>query len=541
MKAFVRGDLDGFLGVGLDNVVQLLIAVGLCQGVLGFAPALVYHSVLPAIALSYLVGNLCFSWMAHRLARKENRTDCCAIPYGVNTPTMIAFAFLIMLPAYTHAVATGAADPARAAWQTGLAACFCSGVVELLFALTANWIRRVTPPAAMLATLAGIGLTFLVMGFLLQAMSRPLVGLVALAVLLVMAFGRIRFRGGLTAIVVSVICGAVLAWITGLAPVGKSPLGELGLYLPHPAFLDLGMIFSPGALLPYLSVILPMSLLSGLSSLQNIESAKAAGDSYNARAALTVTGLGTIVGACLGSPFPLTIYIGHPGWKAMGARAGYSVLNGIFISLLALTGSTALIAWLLPEDAGLAIVIWIGLVIMLQAFEVVPARDWVAIIAGLLPALGAWVAVFVKTALRAAVPPADQAGIFTAASVEKWHAQNLYLDGAFALEQGFVFTATIWAAMLFYVVGRRFLLAAVWSGVGALLSLLGLIHAWKFVPGDTAMNMPLLDWLCRQPIAGGLFPAWPYAAAYAVIVAFLVVVQKWGSREGPEVPPPPAP
>jgi AGZA family xanthine/uracil permease-like MFS transporter len=99
VKLFVRGDLDGFLGIGLDNVVQLLIAVGLCQAVLGFPASLIYQVILPAIALSYLVGNIFYAWQAHRLARKENRTDACALPYGLNTPTMVAFAFLVMLPA----------------------------------------------------------------------------------------------------------------------------------------------------------------------------------------------------------------------------------------------------------------------------------------------------------------------------------------------------------------------------------------------------------------------------------------------------------
>jgi adenine/guanine/hypoxanthine permease len=438
VKLFVRGDLDGFLGIGLDNVVQLLIAVGLCEGVLGFSGALVYHLILPAIALSYLVGNSFYAWQAHRLARKEGRDDACALPYGLNTPTMVAFAFLVMLPARNLAAASGDLDPAKTAWQMGLAACFFSGVVELLVALAANWIRKVTPPAAMLATLAGIGLAFLIMGFLLQAMARPLVGFIALMVLLTMSFGRIRFRAGLTAVVVSVMAGTALAWMTGLAPVGKSPLGQIGFYVPHLAVFDLGFLLSPRELLPYLSVILPMSLLSAVSSLQNIESAKAAGDSYSARAALTINGLGTLIGACLGSPFPLTIYIGHPSWKALGARAGYSVLNGVFIALVCLTGSTALIAWLIPEDAGTAIVIWVGLVIALQAFEVAAARHWIAILMGLLPALGAWISQLVKDALRTTASPTELPGIFTSATLEKWHQNNLFLDGAFAMEQGVV-------------------------------------------------------------------------------------------------------
>jgi hypothetical protein len=39
---------------------------------------------------------------------------------------------------------------------------------------------------------------------------------------------------------------------------------------------------------------------------------------------------------------------------------------GIFIALLALSGGISLISRLIPEDAGLAIVVWVGLVITVQ-------------------------------------------------------------------------------------------------------------------------------------------------------------------------------
>ena len=74
---------------------------------------------------------------------------------------------------------------------------------------------------------------------------------------------------------------------------------------------------------------------------QNIESAEAAGDRYSTRSSLAANGAGTLIAACLGSCFPTTIYIGHPGWKRMGARAGYSLLNAAFFLLVILSGSLA--------------------------------------------------------------------------------------------------------------------------------------------------------------------------------------------------------
>ena len=43
-------------------------------------------------------------------------------------------------------------------------------------------------------------------------------------------------------------------------------------------------------------------------------------------------GISAVVGVFFGNPFAPTIYIGHPGWKAMGARVGYSVLNAVAVT-----------------------------------------------------------------------------------------------------------------------------------------------------------------------------------------------------------------
>jgi AGZA family xanthine/uracil permease-like MFS transporter len=507
MRAFVRGDIDGFLGLGLDNVVQLIIVVGLCQGPLGFPAAMVYGVLLPGIAFSMLVGNALYAREALRLATRTGRNDVCAIPYGINTPTMVAYVFLVMLPARNLAAATGAADPIRVAWQVGLVACFISGLIELVIAFVAKFIQRVTPAAAMLATLAGIGFALLSMSFLLQGFARPLVGITTLAVMLCTSFGRVRFPAGLSGIPLAILIGTLMSWITGLAPVGSAPAQPPGLNLPHFVVGDLATAFSFQTIRPYLSVILPMSLLSGLSSLQNIESAEAAGDPYPARPALIINGLGTICGALLGSPFPLTIYIGHPGWKALGARAGYSTLNGIFIALLALTGG-------------------ISLIFTVQPFTTVPSRHFITIVVGLLPALGAWVSQLAKNIIRAVGHDLLQPSL-----IELFHHQNLFLDGAFSLEQGFIYTATIWSAMVYYIVERRFRLAAIWSALASILSLVGMMHAWKFTNGDTALNIPLLDWLAGEPVAGGwenLVPAWPFAVAYAFVAGLLLFTSRFG-------------
>ena len=128
------------------------------------------------------------------------------------------------------------------------------------------------------------------------------------------------------------------SWSRARSPVGARP-SPATIHTPVPVVGDLIAAVGGGHMLPYLSVIIAMGLFNVLGSLQNIESAEAAGDSYDTRYSLTVNGLGSVSAALFGSAFPTTIYIGHPGWKAMGARAGYSILNGAFVTTICVTGT----------------------------------------------------------------------------------------------------------------------------------------------------------------------------------------------------------
>ena len=192
-------------------------------GSLGFPPELVYGRVLPAAAISILVGNVAYAIQARRLAERTGRHDVCALPYGINTVSLFAHVFLVMLPAKTLAIAAGAADPARIAWQAGLFATLSSGVIELVCAPIAERLRKATPRAALLSTLAGIALSFISLGFLYRTFARPLIGLTTLAIVMLTYFGRVRFKGRLPGGVLAVSLGTLLAWLTGIAPVGARP------------------------------------------------------------------------------------------------------------------------------------------------------------------------------------------------------------------------------------------------------------------------------------------------------------------------------
>jgi adenine/guanine/hypoxanthine permease len=507
MKWMTRGDVDGFFGLALDNLVQLLLIESLCRVVLGFPGEILYGRILPGAAVSLVVGNLFYARQAMRLARATGRTDICALPYGINTVSLFAYVFLVMLPAKLVAEAAGLAEPWRVAWHAGLVACLGSGLIELAGAWVAERVRRATPRAALLATLAGIALTFISLGFFFRAFARPIVGLTTLAVVMLVYFGRVRFRGGLPGGLVAVGLGTVLAWATGIAPVGAQPESAIGFFPPVPVLGELWAALR-GDWMVYISVILPMGLFNVVGSLQNIESAEAAGDSFPTRPALAWNGIGTLAAAAFGSCFPTTIYIGHPGWKAMGARAGYSVLNAAFCTAICLTGTLAWIAWAVPIDAGMAIVLWIGMVITAQAFQATPKEHAPAVVMGLLPGVAAWGALLMKNGLRAAGVGLPGGPVFSEQLIPAFLATDTWAHGAFALEQGFIFAAMILAAATVAIIERRFRLAAVWCAIAAALSAMGLMHSYRFTPGDTAVL---------------LAPAWPWVLAYAGMAAILFV------------------
>src|SRR5581483_7912590 len=100
---FVRRDLDGFFGLFIDNLVQLLLIVFLCGsqcGMTGDNAVLLTHAILPGAAVSILIGNVFYAWQAHRLAKRENRSDVTALPYGINTPSLLVYIYFVMGPTF---------------------------------------------------------------------------------------------------------------------------------------------------------------------------------------------------------------------------------------------------------------------------------------------------------------------------------------------------------------------------------------------------------------------------------------------------------
>ncbi|MFO1019077.1 MAG: NCS2 family permease [Planctomycetales bacterium] len=531
---FVKRDLDGFFGLCIDNLVQILLIVQLCAlcGMTGpDAGKLLTHAVLPGAAVSILLGNLFYAWQARRIAAREQRTDVTALPYGINTPSLIVYVYFVMLPVYSET------RSAEAAWKMGLLACLGSGLIEFFGAFVAERLRRSTPRAALLSTLAGIAIGFIAMSFALDIYDRPLIAMLPLAVILITYFSHLPFPWGLPGGLVAVLLGTLCAWLLPAflpasfvgpkmdpAAVSKA-WQERSWILPQFFGREVWEILSQPALWwKYLSVIFPMGLFNLIGSLQNIESAEAAGDRFDTRSSLAANGIGTIAAALCGSCFPTTIYIGHPGWKALGARSGYSILNGLFITLICLTGTVNLINSLIPIQAGVAIVLWIGIIITAQAFMAVPPAHAPAVAVGLFPAIAAWGMTIVQGAFFASGGANTMQVLLTADPAAK--VNGFLLHGLLTMERGYILTCMILSAVCAFLIDHKFFTAAFWSLAAAICALTGLTHAYQLLGN----NFDFL-FLGSQSLPGALvFRGYSIAIGYLLCAAFFALCGRYYAR-----------
>jgi adenine/guanine/hypoxanthine permease len=541
---FVKRDLDGFFGLLIDNLVQLIVIAELTAVLCGFDRALIYGRILPAAAVSVIFGNVFYSFQARRLARREGRNDVTALPYGINTPSVFAFIFFIMMPVFAfHRAELGDEAAALLAWRMGLLAAIGSGIIEFFGAFIASRIRRITPRAALLSALAGIAITFISMDFVLQVFEHPLLALLPMGVILMQYFSGTRLPLGLPAGLVALLMGTSIAWLLRafidtplfvrlpelmqsdlrleisslpdkqtiqdhLVPVISIPTLALSEIRDSVRGPDLRLAWS------YLGVIIPMGLFNLIGSLQNIESAEAEGDRFPEKSSLTVNGAGTLLGAAFGSCFPTTIYIGHPGWKRLGARTGYSLLNGVVIAGMCLTGLIQSFSLIVPQESVIGILLWIAIVITGQAFQAVPKQHAYAVALGLIPAIAAWGLLVFKNGLQSAGMDPGLVGL--SGVVPQAHVGGLY-----ALSSGFILVSMGLAAMGVMMIEGRLRAAAGWAWALAVLSFFGVVHAWN--PQDLNQEFYL-----------GIGTGWRYALAYALWGVFLF--NQHGKRSGVSAP-----
>lgn len=512
-KLWVPGDWNAFFGLGTNVLLNVLVLSGLALFVVGLDSNTVYGRILPALAIALPLGNLFYAFLAYRLAQRTGRDDVTALPYGPSVPHYFFVTFVIMLP-----IVVRGGSPLDA-WMAGLAWAFIVGVIILLGAFIGPTVRKFTPRAAMLGTLAGISIAFISMRPAFQMFEVPWIALPVFAIIMLSWMAGVRMPGGVPGGLLAVVVGTAIGWIaylsgawTGMDPkaVGDS-FAQFGVHLPIPGT---EVISGLSEILPLLVTAIPLGIYNFTEAMNNVESASAAGDDYNLRYVLLADGGGAVIGSFLGSPFPPAVYIGHPGWKAVGGRIGYSLATGLVVAVICLFGLVGLFLAVIPIQALVPILLFIGLVIGAQAFTTTPARHAPAVVLALLPNIAAWAQGQIDGALGAAGTSAAQVGNAALGGA------GVIYDGMVIFGAGAVVVGLVLGAIAVFAIDREYSRAIVYSIVGAILAITGFIHAPQLIVSvvDGAI-------VVGQPNA--VFLGYLFAA-----VVFLVVAWREGAATG---------
>src|SRR6202522_1583040 len=408
---WTAGDLNAFFGFGTNILTNMLTLTILLRFVIKMPDLIVFGRILPAVGLMLCLSTFYYAYLAYRLAKQTGRNDVCALPSGISVPHMFIVVFVIMLPITrtTH-------DPIKG-WEAGLTWVFFQSFILMIGGFVAPIVRKITPRAALLGTLAGVSITFISMRPALEMYMTPVIGLTCFAVILVSWFGGFRYPKGTPAGLVAIIVGMIIGWGSnafGLDYGGLSLKGivdaftNFGFSVPIPA---VNHIFSG---FEYLGVILvtaiPFGIYDLVEAMDNVESAEAGGDPYPTTRVLTADGVVSLIGCLMGNPFINAVYIGHPGWKAMGGRIGYSAATGLLVIILAWFNIIAVLLALIPVVAISPILLYIGMLIGAQAFQTTPIKHAPAIVLALTPHLAAWAKLQIDTMLGSTLNAAQAVG-----------------------------------------------------------------------------------------------------------------------------------
>ena len=234
----------------------------------------------------------------------------------------------------------------------------------------------------MLGTLAGISLTFISMRPAAQIWEAAWIGLPVLGIILVGFFTNIRLPGGIPVGLAALLVG-YRDRLDRRVHVGAGRAAGGQRHRRSPCRRCTSTCCSTGSsnLAPLLATAIPLGVYNFAEAMSNVESAAAAGDSYNLRSVLLADGSGAIIGSALGSPFPPAVYIGHPGWKAAGGRGQLLAWPAACSSaVLCFLGLFGVLDAVLPIPAIVPILLYIGLLIGAQAFQSVPQGPHAAVV-----------------------------------------------------------------------------------------------------------------------------------------------------------------
>ncbi len=460
-----KSDINGFFGLFTNNITNILVLTGLLLYAARLPEDLVFGRILPAVGLAIFISSSFYFYQGYILTKKEQRDNVTALPSGISVPHMFLIIFMIIVPVHLK---TG--NPIIA-WQAGMAWCFLEGIIECLGAFVGKFIRSVVPRAALLGSLAGVSITYILGNGAIQSFEVAYISFASFAVILLGFIARKKMPFAVPAGLVAIVLGTILGWLSGYMQIEglQASVSNLGFYMPILAFSDLveGMSVASS----YLIAAIPMGIYNFLESIDNLESAEVAGDKYPTATLLFADGATSMISAAFGNVVPTAIYIGHPGWKSIGARLGYTAMTGICVLLISIFGIGSILISIIPIVALLPILIYIGMLIGSQAFMHVPHKHFPAVILGITP----WLADWGKTLIGNAVSAAG--GNLAYISQDVFVQNGIYYKGFEIMGNGAIVIGVIWASLLVYMLENKTKQVIVLCFIAAILTFFGIIHS----------------------------------------------------------------
>ncbi len=243
----------------------------------------------------------------------------------------------------------------------------------------------------------------------------------------------------------------------------------------------------------------PFGIYDLVEAMDNVESAEAGGDPYPTTRVLTADGIVSLIGCLMGNPYINAVYIGHPGWKGMGGRIGYSAAIGIMVIVLSWFGVISLLLAVVPVVAISPILLYIGMLIGAQAFQTTPKAHAPAIILALTPHVAAWAKTLMDGALQVAGTDATTLGFDKLANV------GVLYPGLETMGGGAILTGLVLAAIGANIIDKKFVNAAAFALAGAVLTFFGFMHG--------------------QAVGIAVTPT--VAVAYAIVAVFLFALSRY--------------
>lgn len=483
-----KGDVNAFFTLLTDNTAALVLLVMLL--ITGSVPSeqfergFVLKWMAPGLLVGVLVGGAISSSLAWSLSRQVGK-PATAMPLGLDTPTVIAMALFVLLPAMRAGQQQHKMDLGLAmvfAWNVGMVLTMLIGLFKVAGALLASGVlQEIFPPAALMCAMAGIALALITFLPMAQDVAVvPVVGMPVLFLLAVVLMGGRQALGGVLPVVpVAVVLGMVIfssVFVVGerLNPdwpdlellqgshFNKIPLKNSVPSLPEQMFTASWWKLVWETSLLYVPLALPLGLATLLGGLQCVASARAGGDEYEARTFLLADGAATILAGALGSVVQTTLYFGHPAYKTMEARSGFPMATGMVLLVIGVLGwFQDLFQWV-PREALFPVIVFVGLRTIAHSLSKVDSKHLSAFALACVPVLAYVALLAVNLALGGRSPSSDN---------------DRFIQSLRGLANGFVLTSVLWATVMVHLVEGKLK-----SASGVLLfaggaAWIGLIHS----------------------------------------------------------------